>query len=101
MIVPQPLTRKSPLIQPVLKALNDQGFPAEYDMQQHQLLKCLHPLVLDHVAGYPNHILKVRRLLHQCVQIEVGGDGLKGRTGALRRHPEREVSSRVRAPARR
>jgi len=67
MIVPQPLTCKGQLIQPILKALNNQGLSTDDDIEQRLLLKCVHALVFNLVTGYATHILKVRCFLHQRV----------------------------------
>ena len=79
-IVKQPTRSESPWVQAIFESVNHQGLSSNDDMQEHELFKRSHALLVDHVARDPVNVGKVLVILDQCLEVEVGRDRLKGRT---------------------
>jgi hypothetical protein len=77
MVVAQPRGREGPRVQHLLEAIDDQRFPADYHVEQHELLELLDTVVGDHLIRDAVHILEVLCLFDESSHIKVWRDGLE------------------------
>ncbi|KAH0358171.1 hypothetical protein KCU83_g56, partial [Aureobasidium melanogenum] len=87
-IIVQPFGRKSPRVQTILKAVDDEGLAADDDMEKDELFEGGDTLLVDLVDGDAIDEREVGRGLYKAVDVKVRRNGLEGSTRSLRWHPE-------------
>jgi hypothetical protein len=71
-VVLKPFLLENPRIELVFEAVNDEWFPSQDDMLEHELLKLTDSMLMQYVYGYATDILKILVVSDQVVEVEVG-----------------------------
>jgi hypothetical protein len=85
-VVVQPFCRKSPWVQTVLKAVDDERLASDNDMEKDELLEGGDTLLVNLVDRDAIDKGEVWRRLYKAVDVEVGRDRLEGRARSLCGH---------------
>jgi hypothetical protein len=85
-VVVQPFCRKSPWVQTVLKAVDDERLASDNDMEKDELLKGGDTLLVNLVDRDAIDKGEVWRRFYKAVDVEVGRDRLEGRARSLCGH---------------
>lgn len=76
-VVAQPLRSKSPWVESILEAINDQRLTTNYDMMKDEFLEHSNALLIYLVDSDAINIAKVARAFHELIEVKIWGNRLK------------------------